>query len=403
MCTHDTQGLPTERRDRTCSEFAKALKDGKSPSIEDCVGRLPKAERSELLAALVREEHCHFWQMGEPHTLVAYRARFPDHIEAVERACFTKPIAGGVRYTLLCALADGGQAQVYVAKDNERDTVVVVKVARDRTATAAKQFKKESDLLKKNNHPLVVPILDYFERAGRPFIVLEYVEGKTLAKKLRSEGPFAPSDAAQIVEQVADTVHYVHEGMAADGRPLIHRDLKPAHIILHQRDGKPRLLDFGMASYTESITGSKSSAHHGTLEYMSPEQATAFVHGNSNVDRRSDIWALGALLFELLTAQRPFGTRPSRESFASMQEWSDAIEEYLEPRTSEDSARVVLSTEVAMPELLLKIIERCVEKRPDNRYQTAGDVAHALRQWRNGAEGMANLGGGPETAQPGNG
>ncbi|HEY1786002.1 MAG TPA: serine/threonine-protein kinase [Pirellulales bacterium] len=283
-------------------------------------------------------------------------------------------------------MADGGQAIVCLARDNVRGEAVVVKVARTCSEKLTRQFQQESQLLAKARHPQIAAKLDYFERAGRPFLVLEYVKGKTLAAKLKSDGPLPATSAARISEQIAGAIQYVHEGMGCDGKVLIYRDLKPAHIILQDRDGTPRLLDFGMASDEASATGLESAAHRGTLEYMSPEQARAFLHGNSTVDRRSDIWALGAVLFELLTAQRLFGTRPNREGFASAEEWSRAIEDYLGPRTRDHGDWLVPIRESAIPEPLRKIIERCVENNPGARHRSAGELALALRQWRESVE-----------------
>ncbi len=387
MSVHPQQESPTERRDRLRSEFATELNDGKRPSIEDYLSRLSEGEQSELLAELVRADHVFRWQACQRPTLSDYTARFPNHAEAIGRVCFAKPDAGGVAYALVGAIADGGQATLYLARDNKRDQPVVVKVARESSEEFAAQLKQESQFLTGARHPLIVPIVDYFECAGRPIIVLEYVQGKTLEAKLKSDGPFAPPDAALIIEQISDAVHYVHESMGVGGKALVHRDLKPTHVILDRRDGRPRLLDFGLAGYEESTTGSRSAAHRGTLEYMSPEQARAFLQGDCLVDRRSDVWALGAIFFELLTAQRPFGTRPKRECLASADDWSKAIESYLAPRTRDSGPSIVGCADMGIPEALRTIVERCVEKRPDARFQSAGELTQALRQWRESMAG----------------
>ena len=289
----DEQETATEQRDRLCSEFASELEDGKSPLLDDYVGRLPPGEQANLLAELVRRDHAFRWQVGDPPTVSSYLARFPNHAAAIERACFASVDAGGVPYALVGSLADGGQAIVCLARDNVRGRAVVVKIARKCSESFTQQCRNESQLLARAQHALIVPLLDYFELAGRPFIVLEYVRGKTLAARIKSDGPLAPLAAARTIEQIADAIHYVHESMGCDGRALVYRDLKPAHILLQDGDGKPRLLDFGFASYEESATGSASAAHHGTLEYMSPEQARAFLYGNSRVDRRAGHLGVG--------------------------------------------------------------------------------------------------------------
>ncbi|HTU24549.1 MAG TPA: serine/threonine-protein kinase, partial [Pirellulales bacterium] len=259
----------------------------------------------------------------------------------------------------------------------------VVRFPLDRSEKLAQRFRYEARLLAGLKHPLIVPLIDFFERSGRPFLVMEYAQGNSLSQSLATTGPYSAVAAAAMIEQIADAVEYVHERRSPDGRELIHRDLKPGHVIV-QPDGVPRLIDFGLASYREAAGGTPSTNHHGTLEYMSPEQARAFLGQPSCVDRRADVWALGTILFELLTAQRLFGNRPNRDMFASTAEWSEAIIKYLGPRTSADDAALARSTGNPSHGSLDQIIARCVAKHPEARYQTAGELAGALRAWRTG-------------------
>jgi serine/threonine-protein kinase len=295
--------------------------------------------------------------------------------------------SGDVPYTLLRTLAAGSRALVCLARDDRHQREVVVRFPLGRSEKVAERFRCESQLLAQISHPRIVPMIDYFERAGRPFMVMEYVDGKTLSQALASGGPFAPFTAVRIIEQIASAVDRVHEIRSADGRELIHRDLKPAHVIIERCSGMPRLIDFGLASYRDDAGTAESTAHRGTLEYMSPEQATAFLGGQVEVDRRCDVWALGTILFELLTARRLFGTRPKRQDFASAGDWSKAIERYLSPRTSRDDARPEPYADSAIPQPLQQIIQRSIEKRAEARYQSAGELADALRRWSASIDG----------------
>ena len=130
---------------------------------------------------------------------------------------------------------------------------------------------------------------------------------------------------------------------------------------------------------------------------MSPEQARAFLQGDCLVDRRSDVWALGAIFFELLTAQRPFGTRPKRECLASADDWSKAIESYLAPRTRDSGPSIVGCADMGIPEALRTIVERCVEKRPDAHFQSAGELTQALRSGEKAWPGRSRT---RESAEP---
>src|ERR1700677_1827845 len=171
-------------RDRLRSEFVQHLNRGAPVSIETHVGRLPTAEQSDLLTELIRHDHAYRWQKGEPPDLVEYTARFPNHLAAVEKACFAKPAAGGVPYTLVSTLASGTQSNVHLARDNRHGRAVVVKVARRGSHRTAEHLRHEAGLLNRARHPRIVELVDYFERAGRPFLVLEYIAGTTLAAKL---------------------------------------------------------------------------------------------------------------------------------------------------------------------------------------------------------------------------
>ena len=378
---HASGDTPAERRDRVCSEFARDLKDGKRPSIEEYIERVPEEDRPELLEELIREEHSfRFWQAGELPLLSEYTERFPEHFDVVERAFFTPPsnegAKDGVLYGFIRKLGQGGQAAVYLAKDTRHGEDVAVKVFDGRAPTT--HFHNEKYLLRKASHQHVVPILDSFQHAGRLFIVLKYIDGPTLAQKLEKDGPFRPDEAARILQKAAEAIAYVHR---KTGKAVVHSDLKPANIIL-DCDGDPYILDFGLASLTEKLIEGTAGAG-GTVEYMSPEQVTAYRWKYGSVDTRSDIWALGAVLYELLTGRPPFGRRPNR-GLASPEQDREALGRFLDaiegPRGTVPFT-VPRDLNPRIPRDLETIVVRCLKRDPDERFQDAGDLAKGLHQW----------------------
>ena len=226
---------------------------------------------------------------------------------------------------------------------------------------ARKRFRKEALAVSKLNHPNIATVHDFGTEDGIDFLVMEYVAGETLAKKA-SNGALTDRQVAQLGEQVAEALVEAHE------QGVIHRDLKPGNVMVTPR-GQAKVLDFGLAKLlrpvsetasTESFSASAGAV--GTLPYMAPEQLQG-----EPVDARTDRHALGVLLYEISTGQRPF-----REELATR--LADAIlhRAPVTPRTL--NARV-------SPELE-RIILKCLEKDPDERYQSAKEVAVDLRRLR---------------------
>ncbi len=164
------------------------------------------------------------------------------------------------------------------------------------------------------------------------------------------------------MQRVADSLHHVHE-RGKDGQALIHCDLKPENILLDD-EGRPHIADFGLAAAAGELHERQVSPG-GTLPYASPEQGRWLQGRTGSPDRRSDVWSLGVVLYELLTGRQPFrGTR---------EEIEDCIERYEAP-----SAR---DLNTAIPTGLDEITRECLRKQPEERFHTAGDLAAALRDW----------------------
>jgi len=264
-------------------------------------------------------------------------------------------------YRIVEKIDEGGEAEVYRARDERLDRDVALKLLPAGTLAeeaARHRFRKEALALSKLNHPNIETVYDFDTQEGVDFLVVEHIAGVTLSDKLAG-GPLPEKEITRLGVQLAEGLAAAH----AEG--VVHRDLKPGNLRV-TLDGRLKVLDFGLAKVlqpvsetatTESLT--ETQAVTGTLPYMAPEQLCG-----EPADARTDIWAAGVVLYELATGQRPF-----RE--ALVPRLTDAIlhQAPLTPRAV--NARV-------SPELE-RIILKCMEKDPDDRYQSAKEVGVDLR------------------------
>ena len=201
------------------------------------------------------------------------------------------------RYEILQILGEGGMGAVYKAKDRELNRTVALKVIRADLAkhpAIIDRFKQELLLAHQVTHRNVIRIYDLGEAEGMKFITMEYIEGEDLRSLLLDNKKFAPAEAVEIMEQVCRALE------AAHSVGVIHRDLKPQNIM-QDKSGRIVVMDFGLARTLEGDGMTQTGALVGTMEYMSPEQALG-----KQLDQRSDLFALGLILYELLTGQMPF-------------------------------------------------------------------------------------------------
>ncbi|HET9361046.1 MAG TPA: serine/threonine-protein kinase, partial [Vicinamibacterales bacterium] len=225
-------------------------------------------------------------------------------------------------YELTGHLGSGGMGDVYQARDLKLGRSVAVKVLPEAFAAdpdRIARFEREAKVLASLNHPNIASIYGLEEAGGRHLLVMELVEGDTLAAQI-ARGPLAVERALDLAQQIADALEAAHE------KGVVHRDLKPANVKVTP-DGKVKVLDFGLAKAMEmspaaatisnspTLTALATSAGVilGTAAYMAPEQARG-----GAVDKRADIWAFGVVLYELLTGRRPFAGETASEILAAV-------------------------------------------------------------------------------------
>ncbi|MBT8193867.1 MAG: Stk1 family PASTA domain-containing Ser/Thr kinase [Acidimicrobiia bacterium] len=265
------------------------------------------------------------------------------------------------RYRLTNHLARGGMADVYAAVDEVLGRKVAVKMLHANYATDAafiQRFRREAQAAANLTHPNIVSIYDTGKDGGHYYIVMELVEGKTLRDVLRSDGPLLPRRAAEIASEVAAAL-----SVAARGG-LAHRDVKPGNILLTET-GSVKVTDFGIArAWDDSEELTRTGAVIGTATYFSPEQAQG-----QPADGRSDLYALGVVLFEMLTGRPPFsGETPVSVAY---QHVSEAVS-------------VPSNSNPDVPPELDAIVMRALQKNPTSRYQTAEEMRGDLLRFLGG-------------------
>jgi serine/threonine protein kinase len=260
-------------------------------------------------------------------------------------------------YEILSVAGAGGMGEVYRARDTKLGRDVAVKVLRDefsKDAERVRRSEREAKLLASLNHPNIAAIYDLEESEGLLCLVLEFVEGQTLAERLK-RGRVPMKEVLEIGVQVAEALESAHE------HGIIHRDLKPGNVMITP-SGKVKVLDFGIAKMLESTasvaprTQSDSLSAGfvlGTPAYMSPEQAKG-----QNADRTSDVWAFGCVLYEMLAGRRPFDGESPTEILGRLLE------------TEPDWSVLPLET----PPALRKLVQRCLKKDRNRRLQHIGDA-----------------------------
>ena len=278
-------------------------------------------------------------------------------VEGGIRGSGAAPLAAGSEfdgYRIERTLGQGGMGIVYLAREVALDRLVALKVIRAELATDESfraRFRSESRTAASVEHPQVVTVFGAGERQGLLYVAMRYVPGRDLGRLISSRGALAADDAAELISQVAEGLDAVH----AAG--LVHRDVKPANVIVGEDGRSAYLTDFGLAKATASMSGLTATGEViGTVDYMAPEQ----IEGR-RVDARTDVYALGCVLFHAITGEVPFA---DRESSAKM--WAHLNEPPPAGGKGERGAAA-----------LDPVIRRAMAKDPARRYPSAGDLGRA--------------------------
>jgi Tol biopolymer transport system component/predicted Ser/Thr protein kinase len=278
------------------------------------------------------------------------------------------PLAAGTRlgpYEIVSPLGAGGMGEVYRARDQRLNRTVAIKVLARHLSNRPDfkaRFEREAQTLASLSHPHICPVFDVGRHEGTDYIVMEYVEGRTLADRLE-RGPMQPDEAVRIGIEIADALDSAHQ------RGIIHRDLKPGNIMLTKSGAK--LLDFGLAklalgtSVVAAVTTAAAPAPVtaegtilGTVQYMAPEQLEG-----KEADSRTDIFAFGSIVHEMITGAKTFTGSSQASLIAAILEHEPAPMTTAQPLT---------------PPLLDRVVRKCLAKNPDRRWQAAGDIRDEL-------------------------
>jgi serine/threonine protein kinase len=385
-----------ERIVAICDRFEAAWRGGERPRIEEFLAANPSISRPALLRELValELELARATRDSPAPTVGGYRERFPDFAEIVE-AVFAETVSDGWeqllvdgvggdagaaefrltpggpdlggatdrggadlpsrigKYQIVRSLGSGGQASALLAFDPDLRRHVVMKQYHAASFGADEAAPREGQALARVQSPYVARCLGV-ERVGKAvYLVIEYIVGENLAK-FRAEKPLAPAAAAELIGRLAEGLAAVH----ACG--LLHRDIKPSNILVGD-DGNPRLVDFGLAV---PLASTALSGLSGTLPYMAPEQARG---EPERIDPRTDIFGLGAVLYDLLTGRPPYQGKNRGELLRQAQQCQHQPPRRIKP---------------AVPRALERICLKAMAAAPDNRYVSALELHGALRGYR---------------------
>src|SRR5690348_3336242 len=278
-------------------------------------------------------------------------------------------------YEILGSIGAGGMGEVYRARDPRLGREVAIKILPSQFSADSerlRRFEQEARAAAALNHPNILAIYDLGQSNGSPYIVSELLEGESLRDRLRS-GPLPLRKAVDYATQIALGLAAAHD------KGIVHRDLKPENLFI-TKDGRAKILDFGLAKLTEHISDAETVVHSdgttpgmvlGTVGYMSPEQVRGIA-----TDHRSDIFTFGAILYEMLSGKRTFrGDTPADTMSAILKEDP--------PDLSETNRAISPAAE--------RIVRHCLEKNPEERFQSARDIAFDL-------EAISSVSSGPMTA-----
>ncbi len=372
-------------------DLERRLKAGEDVQVEDYLERFPDLAADKKLAIdLISAEHRHRLRRISSVVLADYTRRFPQWSESLvdrlHKMSEQRPTARRVQlpiefangsglsanpetppgfniavpgYEVLGELGRGGMGIVYRARDLKLDRLVALKTLRSDLQTEPQplaRFRAEAKALSRLKHPNIVQIYEVGEHDGCPYIALELVDGGSLSSQLGRPARF--DQIAPLIEVLARAIHAAHRAN------IIHRDLKPANVLI-SLNGVPKITDFGLAKQLGgSVMTTQSGAILGTPSYMAPEQVAG---KGARITRRTDVYALGAILYELITGKPPFRERTVPETMLRVLNDDPVPPHELYPAAPRDLETICL---------------KCLEKDPDRRYRSALALAEDLRRFQ---------------------
>lgn len=373
-----------QRIDIACDAFESAWQNEPRPRIEDHLDDSP--DRARLFRELLALEIELRQQSDEPCDPEDFCRRFPDLTAVVEELLTeaetlapnadgqsdTLPMSAADRtaqqrgagtvfgdYELLEEIARGGMGVVYRAVQTSVNRVVALKMILSGQLASeeeVRRFHSEAEAAALLDHPNIVPVFDVGEHDGRHYFSMAYVDGDSLSDRLR-DGPLPPAEAARFVRTIADAVACAHE------HGVIHRDLKPSNVLI-DRNGSPRVTDFGLARQLESDSHLTATGQvMGTPSYMPPEQAAG---STSQIDVRSDVYSLGAILYSLVTGRPPFQAAHIVETLRQVIDDQPVEPRALNPEVDRDLETICL---------------KCLSKERGQRYQRSAELVEELDRY----------------------
>jgi tetratricopeptide (TPR) repeat protein/predicted Ser/Thr protein kinase len=330
--------------------------------FEDALQREP-AQRAGYLADVAKTDPT---LADEVRALLSAQGRAEEVFGGVTRTAGLKTLGPGTRlgpYEIVSLLGAGGMGEVYRARDTRLDRTVAIKVLPTDVAAdaeARRRFEREARTISKLNHPHICSLHDVGEQDGLSFLVMEYLEGESLADRL-SRGPLPLDEALRYARQIAEALEEAHE------HGIVHRDLKPGNVMLTKKGAK--LLDFGIAKLRAAVVSEEVPTATasvltgeglivGTPQYMAPEQ----LEGRP-VDARTDIFAFGVVVYEMVTGRKAFEGSSRASLIAAILERDPPPLGKFQP---------------AAPRPLEALVKRCLEKDPARRWQSAGEIQTAM-------------------------